>query len=416
VCSTSFTGLGRAQQTALGHPDLPIATVPHPFGTRKRDELRQIAAQCVDEIARLACESKAETSAARSDVPPARAQLVEAPDDLEEVNRFFQERRWADGLLIVPPTQERVERMLRHTGRAGDEIVATIAPRYGAATVERIAINAVMAGCYPEYLPVLIAAAEAVATPQFHLQALQSTTNPSAVWLIINGPIARTLGVNSGGNCLGPGAWANGTLGRALRLILHNIGGGLPGEMDKATQGQPGKYTFCCAENEEANPWEPLHVERGFARDASTVTVVGALGTWNMNMTAKDAEDILAMIADTMAFPASSDYVYGGAPWLILSPQHAQIMQQAGLSKADVKRRLWAQSKLLASRARGNEFDRMKTGRQAELGEIGPDTMVPVSARAEDISILVAGGPGTHSVYIPVSAHTRSVTAVIRDS
>jgi len=350
-----------------------------------------------------------------------RAELVEAPDDLEQVNRFFQERRWADGLLIVPPTQERVERMLRHTQRARDEIVSTIAPRYGAATVERIAINAVMAGCYPEYLPVLIAAAEAIATPAFHLQALQSTTNPSAVWLIINGPIARTLDVNGGGNCLGPGAWANGTLGRALRLLLHNIGGGLPGDMDKATQGQPGKYTFCCAENEAASPWEPLHVERGFAPGASTVTVVGALGTWNMNMTAKEAEDILAMIADTMAFPASSDYVYGGAPWLILSPQHAQIMHQAGWSKAEVKRRLWAQSKLKASRARGSEFERMKNGRQAELGEIGADTMVPVSARPEDISILVAGGPGTHSVFIPVSAHTRSVTreiqtAVTRDS
>ena len=415
MCSASFTGLGRAQQTALGHPDLPIAIVPHPFGTRRRDELRQIAERCAADIALLACEAPARTEHARIAAPVARAQLVEAPGDLEEVNRLFQERRWADGLLIVPPTQERIERMLRHTRRAPDEIVATIAPRYGAATVERIAINAVMAGCHPEYLPVLIAAAEAVATPRFHLQAIQATTNPAAVWLVVNGPIARTLGVNSGGNCLGPGAWANGTLGRALRLILHNIGGGLPGDMDRATQGQPGKYTFCCAENEDANPWEPLHVERGFARDVSTATVVGALGTWNMNITAKDADDILAMIADTMQYPASSDYVYGGAPWLILSPQHAQIMKQAGWNKAEVKRRLWEQSKLRAGRARGSEFDRMKNGRQAELGDIGPDTLVPISVRPEDISILVAGGPGTHSVFVPVSAHTRSVTISVTE-
>jgi hypothetical protein len=141
--------------------------------------------------------------------------------------------------------------------------------------------------------PVLIAATVAIAAPEFNLRGIQATTNPGAVWLIINGPIAKKLSVNSGGNCLGPGAWANATLGRAMRLIQQNIGGALAGEMDRATQGQPGKYTFCCAENEDGNPWEPLHVERGFARAASTVTVVGALGTWNMNIHAKDSGDLL---------------------------------------------------------------------------------------------------------------------------
>src|SRR4029079_19577938 len=121
------------------------------------------------------------------------------------------------------------------------------------------------------------------------LQAIQATTNPAAVWLLLNGPITRWLEVNSGSGCLGPGTWANATLGRALRLILQNIGGGLPGDMDRATQGQPGKFTFCCAETEEPNPCEPLHVERGFAPDCSTVTVAGAGGTWNMNTHAKDA-------------------------------------------------------------------------------------------------------------------------------
>ena len=412
VCSESFQGLGRAQQKALGAADLPIAVIPHPFGTRSREELREIAGRCVDEIARLACEKVAATSSSGKTTVP-RAALIEAEDDLEGINRLFQERRWADGLMIMPPTKERVARMLKHTKRAPDEIVATIAPRFGAATVEHVAINAVMAGCYPEYLPVLIAAAEAVADPHFHLQALQVTTNPSAVFLVLNGPIVKTLGVNSGGNCLGPGTWANGTLGRALRLILQNIGGGLPGDMDKATQGQPGKYTFCCAENESASPWEPLHVERGYRADQSTVTVVGALGTWNMNITARDADDVIAMIADTMQYPASSDYIYGGAPWLILAPQHAQLMAKAGLSKADAKRRFWEESKMRAGRSRGSEFGRMKTGRAHELGEIGPDTMVPISEKPEDITLLVAGGAGTHSVFVPVSAHTRSATRPI---
>jgi len=412
VCSESFLNLGRAQQKALGAPDLPIAVVPHPFGTRSRAELNEIATRCAHDIARLLCEAAPVNTAAVAAGPAVapRARLIEAPAGLDELNRFYMSRRWGDGLIIAPPTQEAVARMLRHTRRAPDEVVATIAPGMGAATVEYIAIQAVMAGCHPEYLPVLIAAAQAAATPRFHLQAIQATTNPSAVWLIVNGPVARELGVNSGAGCLGPGSWANATLGRALRLILQNIGGALPGEMDKATQGQPAKYTFCCAENEGASPWEPLHVERGLAADESAVTVVGALGTWSMNMTAMHAEEVLAMIADTMQYPASSDYVYGGAPFILLSPQHANLFHRAGWSKAEVKRRLWESSKMRAGRHRGSEFERMANGRRAELGEIGPDTLVPVSEQPGDISIIVAGGPGSHSVFVPVSAHTRSVT------
>jgi hypothetical protein len=406
--------LGRAQQKALGSPDLPMALIPHPFGTRSREELKEIAAKCADDIAKLLCERTPATANTVAAAPAApRAKLIEAPADIDEFNKFYIKRRWGDGLIIAPPTQEAVQRMLRHTNRAPDDVVATIAPGMGAATVEYIAIQGVMAGCYPEYLPVLIATAEAVATSKFHLQAIQATTNPSAVWLIVNGPIAKWLEVNSGAGCLGPGTWANATLGRALRLILQNIGGALPGEMDKATQGQPAKYTFCCAENEDANPWEPLHVERGFAADANTVTVVGALGTWSMNMTAKKGEEVLSMIADTMQYPASSDYIYGGAPFILLSPQHANLFHREGWSKAEVKRRLWEASKIRAGRSKGSEFERMATGRRAELGDITPNSMVPISEKAEDISIIVAGGPGSHSAFVPVSAHTRSVTKEI---
>jgi hypothetical protein len=179
--------------------------------------------------------------------------------------------------------------------------------------------------------------------------------------------------------------------------------------LDRATQGQPGKYTFCCAENEEANPWEPLHVERGFAAGCSTVTVVPPLGTWNMNTHAKDADDILRVVADTMSFPVGSDYVYGGgAPWLILSPEHAHILKRDGLSKLEVKRRLWEQSKLKASRLSARDFARTQNGRRNEFPEITRDTMLPISPRPESIGIIVAGGPGTHSVYLPGSGYTRA--------
>jgi len=403
--------LGRSQAKALGYPDIPIAIVPHPFGLRTRDELRHIAGECAGDIERLLRESigGGASSAGNASAADRRAALIDAPANSDDLNRFFMARNWGDGFPVVAPTAERVARMLSHTRRAPHDVVARIAPGYGEATVERIAINAVMAGCHPEYLPVLIAAAEAVAVPEFNLQGIQSTTNPGAVFLILNGPIVSRLGVNFGKNCLGPGNWANATLGRGLRLILQNIGGALPGEMDRATQGQPGKYSFCCAENEQASPWEPLHVERGFAPEKSTVTVVAPLGTWNMNTHAKDHADMLRVFADIMAFPGGSDYVYGGgAPWIVMSPEHAHVLKRDGLSKADVKARLWEQSKMSATRLSAKDFARTQNGRRPELGEITRATMLPISPKPECIGIIVAGGPGTHSVYMPGSGYTRS--------
>ena len=348
-----------------------------------------------------------------SAVPLSRAELVEAPDDLDELIEFFHARRWSDGLPVVPPTRERVERMLSCTSCKPDEVIATVAPNYGAATVERMAINAVMAGCRPDHLPVLIAAVQAMSVPEFNLQGIQATTNPVAVWLVVNGPVTEQLGVNGGINCLGQGAVANATLGRALRLILQNIGGALPGEMDRATHGQPGKFSFCCAENEAQSPWEPLHVERGLKGNQSAVTVIGAAGTHNMNTHAKDADDLIRVIADTMAFPTSNDYWINGEPWIILGPEHAEILKAGGLSKADVKRRLWQESKLRAGRMAKKELERTQTARTDELGLITDDTMLPVSKDAGGVGIVVAGGPGTHSVYVASFGDTRAVTREI---
>jgi hypothetical protein len=344
---------------------------------------------------------------------PDHASTVEIADDLDEINRLYRERRWSDGLPIVPPSITRVERMLEHATRPRGDVIARVAPGYGAATVERIAINAVMAGCDPSYLPLLIAATEAISDPSFNLQGIQATTNPVAVWLVVNGPIRKKLNVNEAFNCIGQGRWANATLGRAMRLILQNIGGALPGEMDRATQGQPGKYSFCCAENEEASPWEPLHVERGFERDRSTVTVVGAEGTMNMNTHSKDAAELVRVIAETLVHPPSNEYVHGGEPWLILGPEHADVFKRGGLSKSEVKRQLWEQSRMAVSRLATKEIERARASRSRELGELVPDMLLPISAAPEEIMLIVAGGPGTHSVYVPCFGNSRAVTREI---
>lgn len=323
------------------------------------------------------------------------------------------QKRWGDGLPVVPPTTDRVEEMLRATQRRPDEVIARVAPGFGAATIERITINAVMAGCEPACLPVLIAATAAVAAREFNLQGVQTTTDPVAVWLIVNGPIAQQLSMNSGANCLGQGNWANATLGRALRLILQNIGGALPGEMDRATHGQPGKFAFCCAENETANPWQPLNVERGYTREQNTVTVVGAEGTMNMHSYAKNADDILRVFADTMAHGPSNEYVHGGEPWLLLSPEHAEILHHAGYSKAGVQTKLWELSKMKAGRMAPEDMGRAQASRSPVLGAIGADTLLTIAHKPSDIAIIVAGGPGAHSVYIPSFGNTRSVTREI---
>ena len=412
VCSTAFETLGRRQAAALGCAGLPIALVPHPFGVRARGELPLLADDVAAQIAMLVSQSS--RSVAGSDGEPAqRADILAVPADIESLHRFCAEQQLSDGLPVIPPTRERVGRVLAQAAEPADAVIARIAPAYGEATVARIAANAVMAGCVPACVNVLVAAVRAIAAPEFNLQGIQATTNSAAVWLVVNGPAATALNINGGANCLGQGAAANLTLGRALRLILQNIGGALPGGMDRATHGQLGKISMCCAEHAAASPWESLQVERGFAAAESTVTAIGFSGTLNMNTHSKDAAEILRSMADAMAHAPSNDYWCGGEPWLVISPEHAQILARAGFSKLDVKRHLWEKSKMAAARMADKDFERTQRTRRDELGDIRPDTLLPITAAAAGIGIIVAGGEGTHSVYVPGFGNSRSVTRLV---
>lgn len=188
---------------------------------------------------------------------------------------FFFEQGLTDGLPVVPPTEERVQRMLAETKRDPQEVLGTIGPNYGRATVEKVAINAVMAGCHPSYFPTILAVAEALSDEKFNAHALNVTTFSATPLTIINGPVRNEIGVNCGHNALGHGFRANATIGRMVRLCIMNIGGAKPHQITKATMGHPAQYTFCVGENEEESPWEPLHVEKGFRLEQSTVTLFG---------------------------------------------------------------------------------------------------------------------------------------------
>ena len=206
------------------------------------------------------------------------------------------ERGWTDGLPVVPPTPERVARMLAGTTRDPADIVAVVPPDLVECTVEKVAINAVMAGCKPEYLPVVITAVEAACTDEFNIHGLLATTYFSSPVMVVNGPITKAIGMNAGINVLGQGNRANATIGRALQLVVRNVGGGRPGGVDRATLGNPGKYTFCFAEDEAGSPWEPLHVERGLAPDASAVTLFAGDGVRGMvDQLSREPESLAAL-------------------------------------------------------------------------------------------------------------------------
>jgi hypothetical protein len=317
----------------------------------------------------------------------------------EEIDAHYQERGWTDGLPIVPPTETRVHEFVKQTGRDPREVVGVLPPRQGEATVEKIAANAVMAGCRPEYFPVVLAAIEALADPKFNLDSVQATTHPVATLLVVNGPIARALGIQAGYNAFGQGFRANVTIGRAVRLVLMNVGGGLPGSGDRATQGTPAKIAYCVAENEAESPWEPLHVEAGLPADASTVTVFGAEGPHNIqDHHSHTALGVLLTVAGAMGQAGSNNLLGRGWPLLSLGPEHAATIAKEGYTKQQVKQFLYEHARYPLKRL-GLEYQRQQVERWGVAD--APDTMVPIVRRPEDISIIVAGGAGKHSCWQP---------------
>jgi len=202
-----------------------------------------------------------------------QSDVLRLSDAVEAVNEHFHAEGLTDGLPIIPPTPEAVRRMLTYTDLDPQDVVAIVPPMNGQATVEKIAINAVMAGCLPQYLPVVITAVHALADDAFNLYGILATTHPCSNLVIVNGPIAQELAINAGYNVLGQGWRSNASIGRAVRLIMTNVGGALPGTVDRATQGSPAKYTYCFAENQSQSPWEPFHVTQGFKPTDSTVSV-----------------------------------------------------------------------------------------------------------------------------------------------
>ena len=251
------------------------------------------------------------------------------------------DRDWSDGLPLVPPTEIRVVRMLTGTFRNPDEIIGAVPPDYGECTIEKIAINAVMAGCKPEYLPVVITAVEAALQDEFCMHGLLATTYFSGPLVLVNGPISRAIGMNSRGNALGQGNRANATIGRALQLVIRNVGGGKPGGVDRSVFGNPGKYSYCFAEDETNSCWESFAVEKGFTSDQSTVTLFAADGMQGIvDQKSREPESLARSFAAGLRVVSHPKMVMAADAFLVISPEHERVFRNAHWSKQQLKDKL----------------------------------------------------------------------------
>jgi len=330
-----------------------------------------------------------------------------AVKDVSHAVELFYANGWTDGLPIIPPTEDTVEAMLRTVDRDPGEVVGRVAPRFGEATLEKIAINAVMAGCLPEYFPVVVAAAEAVTDEAYNLNGIQATTRVSAPLIIVNGPVRRALDINGGPNCFGQGWRANATIGRALRLVLINLGGGYPGRTDKACLGYPGKHTSCVAENEEASPWEPLHVARGLRAGESAVTVFACEAPHSVtDHTSTTGRGMLGTLADSMATRGNNTMHRAGEMGVVIGPEHAETLRAEGWSKAGAQQFLFDTARRpLRDLKGGGEFYGDKTFDvywPKWVDRHDEDARIPVVRQPQDLIVFAAGGSvGRLSAVLP---------------
>jgi len=339
-----------------------------------------------------------------------RSTPVEAADPVAAIEICF-ENGWTDGLPVVPPSVDRIWAMLDAMGKQPEEVLGEIPARNRKITAEKLAINSVMAGCLPLYAPVLLAATEALCDPLFSVHGPTASTSGMGILTIVNGPLASQIGLNAGENLFGPGWRANATIGRALRLLLRNVCGAVPGTLDRSCFGHPGKFTYCIAEDEARSSWIPLHVERGIAPEESAVTLfAGESPHQAANQSTADPEGILSTIADVMVAGGRLS-ITGQQFVLIVGGEHRRRLTHRGWTKQDI--RMWLHEHAVRS---GEDL--------ARVGRL-PSPETPAQAarqyraveEPEDILVVAAGGDaGGYSVVIPGwsgKAHSQAVTQMI---
>ena len=325
----------------------------------------------------------------------------------EAIEKYF-ELGWTDGLPVVPPTKEKIDKFVEFLGGNPDFIECKVPPRWGGLSRGVLAINMIMAGCKAEYAPVVRAAILALTDSRFNLNGVQATTHMAAPLIIVNGPIAGEIDMNGGANAFGPGNRANATIGRAIRLVLLNVGGGRAPDLDKCTLGNPAKYTYCICENEEASPFAPYHVEKGFSPEVSTVFTIAAEAPHSVtDHQCNDPEGILDTICSAMSTIASNTSVLSGHCALTLGLEHARTIAKHGWTRQDIKNYLWMHSgNKFSSHSRDHRYGQVYNRNLPKWYKREPDSWIPIIENPERIHLFVIGGDaGRFSAFIPGWGH-----------
>ncbi len=423
VIFTAQHFLHDAERTAasLGLQGLPLAVVPLPFTNQTPEAVHRMVDTAFDQVVRGLTAPVAEATTLERPVA-SEGLAYEGADTLaawEAMNRDFLRRGWSDGFPLVAPTERAVAALLAGSKRAPGEQVAILEPGFGIATVEKLAINAVMAGCGPEHLPLLITAVRCLAEPKMYIRNKAMSTGPHAPLVLVNGPRGRFAGLNSGMCALGPGApsASNTVLGRAVRLVMMNVGHTYVGVSDMDTIGSPLKYSLCCAENEKESPWEPYHVACGFAAEASTVTVHFVYGICELHDFQSTTPEALVQVFATAATNVAQ---LGTGLWLIgrradprykteekehntlfICPEHAQIFARAGWGRARLQEAMYRAARLPFSTLMLNKERKAMAVAHPELGWLHdhPDLPLPVVEAASCYDIAVVGGAAGRGAY-----------------
>jgi hypothetical protein len=422
IVSDWFEVAARTEAKMAGVTDLPIVIVPHPVAGLAVEILEERAGIILGEIIDALTLPVEKIETHKIKVKPEREVISLCGETVSQAikmaNDFFYDNKWTDGFPIIPPTPEALEWMLSGTRRSSDEVIGLVPPVYGRATVKNIAINAVMAGAQPDFLPVIITAVEVISDPLFATaeqktwgaSGMQTTTGPLGPLLIVNGPIAKKIGIESGQGCLAPGHRANATIGRALKLILINTGRSRIGINDMKGHGSPHQFTFTIAEAEDdpvfhsaPKPWQTLHVELGFPPEISTVTAFAAFPPVNVEEGRHYGPEILHAMADTMTNLGQLPHEMNWPYVFILNPTHAQGIAEAGWAKNDIAEFLWANS-VMPWRKFKQYYPGPSNQMPAWMSRIASDdTTVHIIDSPKNIHVIVAGGACIYSQMVRCS-------------
>ncbi|MFC2041403.1 UGSC family (seleno)protein [Chloroflexota bacterium] len=405
VVTTQFIGLAKTVALSESVLDMCTVIVPHPMGMIPKAEIEKKASDAFPEILKLATEwhPSGQTFSSKPAYPSERFQFTGTYND---VNKLFFDKGWSLGLPIMPPTSGGVNEMLKGTSRKPDEVIGQIPPQRATLTIELVAVHALMAGCKPEYMPVLIAALEGLLVPQTNWRAGLATTGTTQSVVIVNGPIVKEIGIAKEQGAAGKGYHPNGSIGYAINLIAYAVGGSKPPSVDKSTLGSPADYVcWVFGENEDRLPpgWEPLHVDRGFKKSDSVVTVLSSYPpVENIDHNSVTPQEHLRwwshLISPMVGIggPCNPSTMKVN-PIVALGPEHAQLIASAGWSKDDFRQAFWEQARIPMSAWPSGCHHAQEI--IENMGAFTPESMIPITFKPEQFLIVIAGGDGKHSHY-----------------